>query len=101
MITVAGIFADRAAATNAVRDLIAMGIAGKDVDLLTPDHNEEQISRVPTADSEQPGMGKAVGGVVGGAVGIASGLPIGAMTAATFMVPGIGPVLGLGALGGA
>jgi len=101
MITVAGIFADRAAATNAVRDLIAMGIAGKDVDLLTPDHDEEQVARVPTADSEQPGMGRAFGSVVGGAVGIAGGLSIGTMAAASFMVPGIGPVLGLGALGAA
>src|SRR4051794_30895232 len=101
MITVAGIFADRAAATNAVRDLIAMGIAGKDVDLLTPDHDEDQIARVPTADSEQPGMGRAVGSVVGGAVGIAGGLSIGTMAAASFLVPGIGPVLGLGALGAA
>src|SRR5947207_8903328 len=101
MITVAGIFSDRIEAANAVRDLLAMGIPEANVDLLTPDHGEELVPAVPTADSEQPGMGRAVGSVVGGAVGIASGLSLGTMAAASFMVPGIGPVLGLGALGAA
>jgi hypothetical protein len=101
MITVAGIFADRASAADAVRDLIAMGIEGKNVDLLSPGDSDERVSEVPTADSEQPGMGRAVGSVVGGAVGIASGLSLGTMAAASFLVPGIGPVLGLGALGAA
>jgi hypothetical protein len=101
MITVAGIFPDREAAANAVRDLIAMGIEGKNVDLLSPGDTEERVSSVPTADTEQPGMGRAVGSVVGGAVGIASGLSLGTMAAAGFMVPGIGPVLGMGALGAA
>jgi hypothetical protein len=78
-----------------------MGIAPKNVDLLTPHVGEDQASSVPTADSEQPGMGRAVGSVVGGAVGVAGGLSLGTMAAASFMVPGIGPVLGLGALGAA
>jgi hypothetical protein len=99
MITVAGVFADRDAAQRAAGDLLAMGIAEKNLDLLSPDDGAEQVSTVPTADSEQPGMGRAVGSVVGGAVGIASGLSLGTMAAASFLVPGIGPVLGFGALG--
>ena len=100
MFAVAGIFPNRGGAASAVRDLIAMGMEGKNVDLLSPDDGE-RISDVPTAESEQPGMGRAVGSVVGGAVGIASGLSLGTMAAASFMVPGIGPVLGMGALGAA
>jgi hypothetical protein len=100
MITVSGIFADRNAAARAVGDMRGMGISERNVDLLIPGVGEEQLSTVPTADSEQPGMGRAVGSVVGGAVGVAGGLSIGA-AAASFLVPGIGPVLGLGALGAA
>ena len=101
MITVAGIFADRNAAQRAVRDLRGMGISDSHVDLLVPGNADEALSTVPTADTEQPGMGRAVGSVVGGAVGMASGLTLGTAAAASFLVPGIGPVLGLGALGAA
>ena len=96
MITVAGIFKDRTEANRAVMDLVAMGIPKRNLDLLVPGGGEEQLSTVPTADSEQPGMGRAVGSVVGGALGVAGGLSIGA-AAASFLVPGIGPVLALGA----
>ena len=101
MITVSGIFANRSDAEQAVRDLLAMGIAEKNVDLLTPDLDGDRVATVPTADSEQPGMGRAVGSVVGGAMGVAGGLSLGTVAAASFMVPGIGPVLGLGVLGAA
>lgn len=100
MITVAGIFANRDTAERAVKDLRAIGIAYPNVDLLVPGTGDEQLSTVPTADSEQPGMGRAVGSLVGGAVGVAGGLSLGT-AAASFLVPGIGPVLGLGALGAA
>jgi hypothetical protein len=101
MFTVAGIFFNQDAARRAVRDLRAMGIAESNLDLLVPDSDHEQVESVPTADSEQPGMGRAVGSVVGGAVGVAGGLSLGTMAAASFLVPGIGPVLGIGALGAA
>lgn len=100
MITVAGIFADRNKAEQAVRELRALGMPDRHVDLLIPEIGGEQVSTVPTADSEQPGMGRAVGSVVGGAVGVAGGLSLGT-AAASFLVPGIGPVLGLGALAAA
>lgn len=101
MITVAGIFADRAGAERAVWALRTLGIADDRLDLLVPGATDENLATVPTADSEQPGMGKAVGSVVGGAVGVASGLTLGTMAAATALVPGVGPVLAAGALGAA
>jgi hypothetical protein len=77
-----------------------LGIGDNNIDLLVRGSEEHQRS-IPTADSEQPGMGKAVGSVVGGAVGVASGLTIGTMAAAAALVPGVGPVLAAGALGAA
>jgi hypothetical protein len=45
---------------------------------------------------EGTGLGKAFGGLVGGAVGAAGGIPLG-MAAAALVIPGIGPVLAIGA----
>ena len=63
--------------------------------------NAEQVEHaVPTADSEQPGMGQAMGGTVGGAIGIAGGASLGA-AAASLLVPGVGPIIAGGILGAA
>ena len=51
------------------------------------------LAAVPVADSEQPGMGAAIGSVVGGALGSAGGFGTGAALA-SFLVPGVGPVRG-------
>jgi len=51
-----------------------------------------------TTETEQPGMGRAIGSAVGGAVGIASGATLGA-EAATILVPGVGPVVAFGLIG--
>src|ERR1041384_4439905 len=101
MNTVAGIFADQAAAERAVWALRTLGLPEKNIDLLVPGATREHLAGIPTADSEQPGMGRAVGSVVGGAVGVASGLTLGTMAAAAALVPGVGPVLAAGALGAA
>ena len=69
--------------------------------LLVPGTSDEPLMELPTADTEQPGMGRAVGSVVGGAVGLGMGLSIGTATAVSLMVPAVGPVLALGALGAA
>jgi len=45
-------------------------------------------------------MGAALGGTVGAAVGVAGGLEAGAV-AASFLVPGVGPVLAFGLIGAA
>lgn len=69
--------------------------------MLTPRSPEGEIhSRIPTSETEQPGMGKAVGGVVGGVVGATTGMGLGAL-AASFLVPGFGAVAAAELLGAA
>jgi hypothetical protein len=63
--------------------------------------SDERVEKaVPTADSEQPGMGQAMGGAVGGAMGVAGGATLGA-AAASLLVPGVGPVIAGSILGAA
>jgi hypothetical protein len=101
METVAGIFQTRAEAEKAVQQIHSQGIRNDRIALLTPGMDDDQVERtVPTADSEQPGMGKAMGGAVGGAMGVAGGATLG-MAAASLLVPGVGPVLAGGILGAA
>src|SRR6266566_1767693 len=101
METVAGIFSSRAAAEEGVRQLHSLGIPNDRIALLTPGMSDKRVeSTVPTADSEQPGMGQALGGTVGGAIGVAGGAGLGA-AAASLLVPGVGPVIAGGLLGAA
>lgn len=101
METAAGIFPSRAAAEQAVKEIYSLGIPNDRIALLTPGMSDEQVKNaVPTADSEQPGMGQAMGGVVGGAMGVAGGATLGA-AAASLLVPGIGPVIAGSILGAA
>src|SRR5207247_7341700 len=81
-------------------ELKAASISPEDINLLTPQASEDRVASIPVADTEQPGMGKALGGVVGGAVGAASGLSLGAAAASIF-IPAVGPVLAIGLLGAA
>lgn len=97
---VTGIFRSRADAQRAITELEAAGISPEDISLLSPRTSEDEHARVAVADTEQPGMGKALGGVVGGAVGAAGGLGLSA-AAASILVPGVGPVLAIGLLGAA
>jgi len=101
METVAGIFASRAAAEQAVREINDLGIPNDRIALLTPGMSDQRVERaVPTDDTEQPGMGAAMGGTVGGAMGVAGGASLGA-AAASLLVPGVGPVIAGGILGAA
>lgn len=101
METVAGIFQSRAQAEDAVQQLHSLGIPNDRIALLTPGMSAEQVeSAVPTADSEQPGMGQAMGGTVGGAMGVAGGASLG-VAVASLLVPGVGPVIAGGILGAA
>ena len=101
MSTVAGIFPSRAEAERAAEDLRSAGVASENINLLIPGTSEREIGRsVTTSDTEQPGMGSALGGTVGGALGAASGMGIGAAVA-SLLVPGVGPVLAAGILGAA
>src|SRR6266540_6877630 len=101
METVAGIFSSRDRAEEAVRQLHSLGIPNDRIALLIPGMSDERVEEaVPTADSEQPGMGQALGGTVGGAMGVAGGASLGAV-AASLLVPGVGPVIAGGLLGAA
>lgn len=101
MKTVAGIFNSRAEAERAIQNFHALGIPDERISLLAPGTTEAQLDAgVPTTDTEQPGMGKALGGAVGGAVGAAGGLSLGT-AAASLLIPGVGPVLAAGIIGAA
>lgn len=101
MSTVAGIFRSRADAERAVENLRSAGIVNDHLNLLTPGTTDQELeASVPTTETEQPGMGGALGGTVGGALGAAGGMTIGA-AAASLLVPGVGPVIAAGILGAA
>lgn len=101
METVAGVFSSRAAAEDAVRQIHSLGVPNDRIALLTPGMNDERVEKtVPTADSEQAGMGPAMGGTVGGAMGVAGGATLG-VAAASLLVPGVGPVIAGALLGAA
>lgn len=71
----------------------------RQVSVLTPQTTEETIHSVPQSQTEQPGVGTAIGGVVGAALGMAGGFELG--LASTALIPGLGPVLIFGAIGAA
>ena len=100
MSTVAGIFKSSAEAEGAVEALRTAGIGEDRISLLTPGTSQRRLDDVPTTETEQEGMGKAVGGVVGGALGVAGGLHLGAAVA-SLLIPGVGPVLAAGLVGAA
>jgi hypothetical protein len=101
MRTVAGIFNSYADAGRAADNLRSIGIPEERISLLAPGTSAEDLDAVvPTTETEQPGMGKALGGAVGGALGVAGGMHIGAAAASLF-VPGVGPVIAAGILGAA
>ena len=58
-------------AARAVKNLRSIGIARKDKSARSRTSEKEIDATVPTTETEQPGMGKAIGGAVGGALGVA------------------------------
>lgn len=97
MKTVVGIFASREQAEAAVSRLRETArFPVERVNLLMPSSSEAAIhSGVATTETEQPGMGKAVGGVVGGVAGATAGMGLGTAVA-SLLVPGVGPVMAVG-----
>ena len=95
MIAIAGIFLKLQDVQRAVDTLISMGVQRYQINLLTPNSDEVELQKVPTSDTEAPGAGKAFGGFVGGALGAAGGMQLGA-TAASLIIPGVGPILAFG-----
>ena len=97
MKTVVSTFASANDARRAAEELRAMHFAEDRVNVLAPGASERALTAIPTDDGEPPGIGKVVGGVVGGATGMAAGFPLGAI-AASALVPGIGPIIAIGAV---
>lgn len=101
MESIVGIFNSLADAKRAAAMLRTVGISENRITVLSPHTRETEIeAQIPTTDTEQPGMGQAMGGTVGAALGAAGGATVGA-AAATLLVPGVGPVIALGILGAA
>lgn len=101
MEAVSGVFRSRADAEKAVNELRQIGIGNNRIGLVTPGNDGEEIERgLPVTDTERPGMGRAMGAAVGGAMGAAGGATLG-LAAATFIVPGVGPVIAFGMVGAA
>lgn len=97
MRSVVGIFTGRDEAERAAGALAAMDIPRDRITVLVPGRGEEQLARVPTTEAEPPGVGRVLGGVVGTAAGAAGGIHSGLLL--SFVVPGVGPVMAMGALG--
>lgn len=101
MESVVGIFNSLADAKRAAAMLRSLGIAENRMTVLAPHTSDHEVEeRVPTSDTEQPGMGTALGGTMGAALGAATGATAGA-AAASLLVPGVGPVLAIGIIGAA
>ena len=99
MQAVTGVFKSREDAQNAVGALRSLGIPEKKIGVLSPDSSTERLETdVPVSDTEDPGMGKAMGAAVGGAMGAAGGATLG-LAAASLAIPGIGPVIAFGMVG--
>ena len=101
MESIVGIFNSFADAKRASAMLQSLGVPDRRIAVLSPQTTAGDIeANIPTTDTEQPGVGAALGGTVGAALGVAGGLEAGA-AAASLLVPGVGPVLALGILGAA
>ena len=93
MQNVVGIFRDRERARGAAEHLRRGRIPADRVNLLVP--GADALESIRTSETEQPGMGKALGAVVGGTAAGTAGMGLGA-AAASLLVPGIGPVAAVG-----
>ena len=95
---VVGIFTRREDAERAAAELEPAGIDRRRIVVLTPGTPAERLTTVPTRETEPPGIGTALGTVTGAAAGAAGGMQLGTVLS-TLLVPGLGPVIALGALG--
>lgn len=101
MEVVTGVFEARDDAERAVNQLRKIGVAQEKIGLIAPGSQPDTIERgVPVTDTEEPGMGRAMGAAVGGAMGAAGGATLG-LAAASLAIPGVGPVIAFGMIGAA
>jgi len=83
METAIGVFSARESAAEAVRQLLQAGVP------------EDSIVFLTRAESDAKQTGKLVGATVGGLVGMVTGMSAG-VTAASLLIPGVGPIFALG-----
>jgi len=101
MESIVGIFNSLTDANRSATLLESLGIPAKWISVLAPHTPEADVEgRILTSETEQPGMGSALGATLGGAMGVAGGFSAGAAVASV-LVPGVGPVLAFGLLGAA
>jgi hypothetical protein len=101
MQAVTGVFKSRNNAETAVNQLRSLGIPEKRIGIVRPGTPSERLEAgVPVSDTEDPGMGRAMGAAVGGAMGAAGGATAG-LAVASLVVPGIGPLIAFGMVGAA
>ena len=101
MQVVTGVFKSENNAETAVNHLRSLGIAEKRIGIVRPGNRPERLEAgVPVTDTEDPGMGRAMGAAVGGAMGAAGGATAG-LAVASLVVPGIGPLVAFGMVGAA
>jgi hypothetical protein len=94
MQAVTGIFKTQDDAESAVNQLRSLGIPENRIGIVRPGSAPERLEAgVPVTDTEDPGMGRAMGAAVGGAT---AGLAV-----ASLAVPGIGPLIAFGMVGAA
>ena len=97
-----GVFKSRDNAEKAISQLRSLGIPDQRLGIIAPGSaSADTIEKgVPVTDTEEPGMGRAMGAAVGGAMGAAGGATLG-LAVATLAIPGIGPVIAFGMVGAA
>ena len=101
MQSVTGVFKSRDEAEKAVNELRTLGIPENRIGIVRPGSAPERLEAgVPVTDTEDPGMGKAMGAAVGGAMGAAGGATAG-LAVASLAIPGIGPLIAFGMVGAA
>lgn len=102
MEVVTGVFKSPDDAEKAISQLRSLGIPDQRIGILSPGSaSADRIETgVPVTDTEDPGMGKAMGAAVGGAMGAAGGATLG-LAAASLAIPGVGPVIAFGMVGAA
>ena len=101
MEAVTGVFRTREDAERAVTELKTIGITEDRIGVLTQGSEPERVEEgVPVSDTEEPGMGSAMGAAVGGAMGAAGGATLG-LAVSSLAIPGIGPVIAFGMVGAA
>jgi len=101
MQAVTGVFRSNDDAERALSELRNLGIPEKRIGIVRPGSAPERLEAgVPVTDTEDPGMGRAMGAAVGGAMGAAGGATAG-LAIASLAIPGIGPLVAFGMVGAA